>query len=66
MAMVDLEPQFVVTPRRCRVAHAWITNEMYAQLEAEAGRQRCHPDELVAQIVESVLDGGFVDLVLAP
>lgn len=66
MALVDPEQaELQPPPRRCRVAHAWITDELYGQLELEAQRQRCHPDELVARLLECTLDGGLVDLVLA-
>lgn len=58
------KPAPVLTPRRCRVAHAWLTEAMHADLAAEANRRRLHPDELLARIIESVLENGWIDAVL--
>lgn len=60
----EATPAPVLPPRRCRVAHAWLTDPMYADLEAEANRRRLHPDELLARIAESVLENGWIDAVL--
>lgn len=40
-----------LTPRRCRVSHAWLTEETYQLLEAEASRRRMNIDALTALIL---------------
>lgn len=53
-----------VTPRRCRVAHAWLSTPMHQLLEIEAEHRHIHTDELLAQIAERVLGGGLTAALL--
>lgn len=55
---------FIPTPPRTHVTHAWLPAFPYAELEAEAQRRRIHPDRLTAQIVEKALLRGLVDEIL--
>lgn len=43
-----------LSPPRCRVAHAWISDAVYEQLERAGQRDRKHPDQLVAELVTTV------------
>jgi hypothetical protein len=42
---------------RCCVAHAWLTRNVFRQLEREAKSRGMHPDALVAAIVAGALTG---------
>jgi hypothetical protein len=54
-----------LSPRRCNVAHAWLTSPVYQQLLLEAQRRgEEHPDRLAAAIVTAVLVNGYTDGVL--
>jgi hypothetical protein len=64
MNSIDLAFPPTRTPVRTRVAHAWISAEVYARLEREAALRHCHPDQLAAAIVDSVLTLGYLDAVL--
>lgn len=44
-----------LSPPRCRVAHAWMTAERYAQLEHEAHRRGTSPDAFAAELVDYYL-----------
>jgi len=48
----DFEP----TPKRTRVAHAWLTAEQHDALKLEADRRRIHPDQLLARVASVVID----------
>lgn len=64
MAGAEAGSSVIVTPRRTHVAHAWLTEVTYAELQAEADRRRLHPDALVAKILEKLLFAGLVDELL--
>jgi predicted metallo-beta-lactamase superfamily hydrolase len=51
-------------PRATSVAHAWLREPIYRELESEALRQRLHPDALTAQIVTAAIVLGLVDELL--
>jgi hypothetical protein len=58
------------TPRRCCVAHAWVSDETYAALERAANARRMHPDMLAAELLLAVLlrdhdDAGLIDALLS-
>lgn len=59
-AATSQQPMFV-KPRRAHVTHAWMTDFVYAELEAEARRRLLHPDALAARILEKVLLIGLAD-----
>lgn len=52
------------SPRRCRVAHAWLSDEIYARLCAEAEARREHPDQLAASIVQVIIGQRLVAALL--
>lgn len=43
------------SPARCRVAHAWMTEDDYLEIEILAAERGEHPDRLAAQILHGVL-----------
>ncbi len=63
-----MQAQEVATPTlsapRCSVVHAWLNNDVLARLQAAADRRRIHPDQLVASLVEAVLDQPNPDAVI--
>ncbi len=52
-------------PRATSVAHAWLREPIFRELESEAVRHRLHPDALTAQIITAAIVLGFVDELLA-
>lgn len=58
-------PAPVLTPRRCAVAHAWLSAEQYAELEIEAARVGMHPDEATAFVLSSLIANKVLSKVLA-
>jgi hypothetical protein len=44
---------------RCCVGHVWMTRDQYRRLEREAMARRKHPDALIAEIVDTVIDDGL-------
>ena len=56
--------EFVASPKRNAVLHAWITSLQRTKLEAEAKRRRLHPDELMAKIAAVVIDGDWFGTLL--
>lgn len=54
----------VERPERCRVAHAWLNDELYELLELEAARRGTHPDRLAAYIVGITVRDGLVEAIL--
>lgn len=63
-----MQAQEVATPTlsapRCRVVHAWVTDDVLARLQAAADRRRIHPDQLVASLVETVIGQPNSDAVI--
>lgn len=63
-----MQAQEAATPKltapRCSVVHAWLKNDVLARLQAAADRRRIHPDQLVASLVETVLDHPNPDAVI--
>lgn len=55
---------FQPTPRAVHVAHAWLKEGVFVELNAEAIRRGVHVDRLTADIVEAVLMFGLADQVL--
>lgn len=53
--LVESVERVAPTPPRCRVAHAWLTAELYALLEREAHRRGTSPDVMCAQLTEHML-----------
>ena len=57
--MADLNeqphPDKTLSAPRCRVAHAWLTVELYALLEREADRRGTSADGLAADLVTHML-----------
>lgn len=45
--------------RRCRVVHAWLSEETYAELEREASRRGMHIDRLVATYLQTIARDGL-------
>jgi hypothetical protein len=58
-AIADLEPK--LSGPKTAVAHAWMREPIYRELEANAIRRRGHPDALAAQIITAAVLLGVVD-----
>jgi hypothetical protein len=52
------------SPRATAVAHAWIREALYRELESEAIRRRDHVDALTAKIITAAIILGMVDTLL--
>jgi hypothetical protein len=48
-----------LSPPRCRVVHAWVTEERYAAIERAANEVRKHPDQIVAELLDQAFDPEF-------
>lgn len=55
---IFVHDSFEPTPKRCHVAHAWLTAAQYERLAREAERRRMHPDALLSALIGDVLDHG--------
>jgi hypothetical protein len=53
------------SPRATCVAHAWLREILYRELEAEAVRRREHVDQLAGKILTAAIVLGLVDTLLA-
>lgn len=49
------------TPRATAVAHAWLREPVYRELESEAARRREHADAVAAKIITAAIILGAVD-----
>lgn len=45
----------ILSAPRCRVAHAWLSSDVYELLEAAAAERGEHPDELAAALLVHML-----------
>lgn len=51
-------------PRATAVAHAWLREPLYRELEAEAARRREHVDTMAAKIITAAILLGLVDTLI--
>ena len=53
-----------LTPRATEVAHAWLREPLYRELQSEAARHRLHVDDLAGRVLTAAIILGQVDQLL--